>query len=71
MNDALQQPEQLWEDLLSRQPGVIKAAFASLYPTDQQTVLAHLQRMVSESGWQPEQRISARTALDVLLPQED
>ena len=71
MHDALQQPEQLWEDMLSRQPGPIKAAFASLVPSDQQAVLVHLQRMVSESGWQPEQRISAKAALGVLLPQEE
>jgi hypothetical protein len=68
MNDALEQPEQFWDDLLSRQPSPIKAAFASLQPSDQLAVLAHLQRMVSETGWQPEQRISARAALDVLLP---
>ncbi len=71
MHDALEQPEQLWEDLLSRQPGPIKAAFASLQQSDQQAVLAHLQRMVSETGWQPEQRISARAALEVLLSEED
>jgi hypothetical protein len=67
MQDALEQPEQFWEDLLSRQPGPIKAAFASLDPSNQQAVLAHLQSMVSETGWQPEQRISARAALEVIL----
>ena len=71
MHDTLDQPEQFWEELLSRQPSPIKAAFASLQPADQQAVLAHLQRMVSETGWQPEQVISARAALEILLSEED
>jgi hypothetical protein len=71
MNKASKQLEMLWEDLLSRQPGPIKAAFASLDPSDQNAVLVHLQRMVSEPGWQPEQRLSAKTALDVLLSQPE
>jgi hypothetical protein len=64
------QPEQLWEDLLSRQPEPIRVVFAALDPSDQQLVLAHLQRMVNEPGWQPEQRLSAQAALDVILPEE-
>jgi hypothetical protein len=71
MHNALEQSETLWEDLLSRQPSTIKVAFASLQPSDQQAVLVHLQGMVSETGWQPEQRISARAALDVLLPEPE
>jgi hypothetical protein len=71
MHQAAEQPEQLWEDLLSRQPHRIQAAFASLNPSNQETVLAHLKRMVDEAGWQPEQRISARAALDELLFEED
>jgi hypothetical protein len=71
MHNALEQSETLWEDLLSRQPSTIKVAFASLQPSDQQAVLVHLQSMVSETGWQPEQRISARVALDVLLPEPE
>jgi hypothetical protein len=67
MHKASEELEQLWEELLSRQPGTIKAAFASLNPSNQKVVLAHLQRMVSEPGWQPEQNLSARAALDVLL----
>ncbi len=67
MHKASEGLEQLWEELLSRQPGTIKAAFASLNPSNQKVVLAHLQRMVSEPGWQPEQILSARAALDVLL----
>jgi len=60
----------LWDDLLSRQPERIRAAFASLATPEQQSVLAHLQRMVSETGWQPEQRISARAAIQTLDNQE-
>jgi hypothetical protein len=67
----LDEPEQLWENLLSRQPGPRKAALASLDPSDQKAVIAHLQLMVSEPGWQPEQRLSATAALDALLSEED
>lgn len=70
-SSQLDEPEKLWEDLLSRQPYEIKAAYASLNPSDQKAVLAHLKRMVNEAGWQPEQRVSAGAALDVLLSEED
>ena len=56
--------ENLWDHLLSRQPELIRAAFQSLAPQEQQDVLAHLQRMVSETGWHPEQIASAQAALD-------
>jgi hypothetical protein len=71
MHKASEKLDELWEDLLSRQPEAIKAAFASIKTSDQESVLAHLQRMVSEPGWQPEQRLSAQAALEVLLSQED
>jgi hypothetical protein len=71
MHMTPEEPGELWEDLLSRQPETIKGAFLSLNPADQQAVLTHLQRMVSESGWQPEQRLSAKAALDTLLSEED
>ncbi len=71
MNKVTKQLDELWEDLLSRQPGPIKVAFTSLDPSDQKAVLFHLQRMVNEPGWQPEQRLSAKTALDVLLSQPE
>lgn len=58
--------ESLWNELLSRQPKRIRRAFASLDPSEQNAVLAHLHRMVSESGWQPEQRASAQAALSAL-----
>lgn len=55
--------EALWENLLSRQPELVQAAFASLDADERQAVLAHLQRMAAEPGWHPEQRKSATAAL--------
>jgi len=63
--------EALWNDLLSRELERIRKAFYSLDPPSQVIVLAHLQRMLSESGWQPEQRLSARAALQTLEKQSD
>ncbi len=68
MNKAPDQLEELWNQLLSRHPRTIQAAYTTLLPADQKAVLAHLQRMISEPGWQPEQRISAEAALKVLSP---
>lgn len=56
----------IWDMILSRQPGEISRAFHRLDNNEQKAVLDHLQRMVSESGWQPEQRESARVALEVI-----
>lgn len=56
----------LWGNLLSRQPELIRAAFETLGATEQQSVLAHLDRMDSETGWHTEQRSSAQAALQVL-----
>ena len=58
--------EDLWDALLSRQPEQVRAAFRSLEPDLQHSVLAHLQRMTSEPGWHLEQRLSAQAALDAL-----
>jgi len=57
---------QLWDQLLSRQPDSIRYAFSTLDTGRQQSVLDHLQRMANEAGWQAEQRLSARIALQVL-----
>jgi hypothetical protein len=59
-------PESLWDQLLSRQPALIQAAFASLTLEQQNVVLAHLTRMLEEDGWHAEQRLSARAALQAL-----
>jgi hypothetical protein len=63
--------ERLWEDLLSRQPDRIWKAFASLGAPDQEAVLAHLHCMISETGWQPEQRASARAAIKAIESHTD
>ncbi len=59
-------PEDVWEAILSRQPGSIRAAFAGLEAAEQAAVLAHLRRMSTEEGWHPEQRRSAQEALAAL-----
>jgi len=59
-------PENLWDQLLSREATQVQAAFASLAPEEQDCVLTHLYRMVEEAGWHPEQRLSARAALIAL-----
>ncbi len=59
--------EALWDGLLSRQPHRIRDTYQSLSRDEQRSVFAHLQRMASEAGWHPEQVISARIALEVLL----
>jgi hypothetical protein len=60
--------EEFWENLLSRQPDRVRQAFNSLDAEAQQSVLAHLKRMVSEDGWHPEQVKSAQAALDAIKP---
>ncbi len=61
-----QNPEELWSRLLSRQAGLIEAAFVSLTAEQKAAVLTHLTRMTEESGWHAEQRLSAKAALKVL-----
>ena len=61
--------EHNWELLLSREPIKILAAYRSLLPDERSAVQEHLEKMVSEPGWQPGQRISARAALDA-IPKE-
>jgi len=65
-SNTLSRPEDIWEAILSRQPDLIQAAFASLDETEQATVLTHLRRMSIEEGWHPEHRQSARSALSTL-----
>ena len=59
-------PEDLWDQLLSREAAQVQSAFASLAPEEQDFVLTHLYRMVEEAGWHLEQRLSARAALIAL-----
>jgi hypothetical protein len=56
-------PEQLWDQLLSRQPDQIVAAYLRLAVAEQAYVVRHLERMAAEPGWYPEQRLSAQAAL--------
>ena len=58
--------EGLWDNLLSRDPERIRRQWRELSAEEQRAVLAHLERMVSEEGWLPMQRESARAALDAL-----
>jgi len=66
MDESGDSVEILWDGLLSRQPDQVRAAYASLDELEKIAVLAHLERMASESGWHPEQRLSAQVALEVL-----
>jgi hypothetical protein len=63
MDETPEYLENLWDDMLSRKPEQILAAYASLSADMQQSILAHLRRMVEDPGWQPEQRASALAAL--------
>jgi hypothetical protein len=58
--------EILWDNLLSREAPRIRMAFNSLSRSDQSAILSHLNRMSNEEAWHPEQRASARAALDAL-----
>ena len=55
--------EIIWEQILSRDPEQVRAAFFMLDGETQQGVVEHLRVMVSEEGWHPEQVISAQKAL--------
>ena len=58
--------EDLWDALLSREPGQVRKAFAGLDEGERLAVRAHLQRMATQPGWHREQRISAQAALEAL-----
>lgn len=58
--------ELLWDQLLSRQPEQIRAAYNRLSPDEQVYVLRHLGRMASEPGWHTEQVLSAQAAINAL-----
>jgi hypothetical protein len=59
-------PEELWDRILSRQADLIQSAFAHLSPEEQSAVLIHLRRMSEEPRWLEEQRLSAQAALQAL-----
>jgi hypothetical protein len=61
--------EKAWDDLLSRDKTRINSRFNSLDSASQKTVLDHLKKMVTETGWHPGQVRSAQSALDILIEQ--
>ncbi len=68
MDNANNDLEALWDALLSREPERIRLAYRDLETGEQKAVLTHLERMTTEPGWHPEQRLSAQAALDALAP---
>jgi len=66
-NESHKSLDRLWSNLLSRQPALIREAFEGLSPSEQQSIIDHLRKMAHEAGWQPEQRLSAQAALNVLI----
>jgi truncated hemoglobin YjbI len=66
MDDEISPLEEIWEDLLSRQPERARQAFTGLSEAERLAVLEHLRRMVKETGWHAEQRESAWLALKAL-----
>jgi len=66
MADFLHQ-EKTWEQLLSREPEMVKKTFAALDEESQQSVITHLKEMATGAGWHPEQVKSATVALESIL----
>ena len=64
--NAVLSPEELWDAILSRETGRIHETWHALNQEERSSLLAHLERMVSEDGWHPEQVISARCALEAI-----
>lgn len=58
--------EKTWDGILSRDAKRIALVFSALGEEDQAVVLGHLHKMAAETGWHPEQVISAQTALNAL-----
>jgi hypothetical protein len=55
-----------WAEILSRDAERTRQAFATLNQAEQHELIAHLQRMATESGWHEEQVHSASAALTAL-----
>ena len=62
--------EKTWDGILSRDPKRIALVFTNLGKEDQAVVMGHLHKMTKESGWHPEQVISAQAALNALEKNE-
>ena len=61
-------PERFWAEILSADSERIHRVFDRLSADDAPSVIAHLERMATENGWQPAQRERARAALRALEP---
>ena len=66
MTDSFNSLENIWDGLLSCRPDEVRLVFSTLAAEERPAVILHLQRMASEAGWQPEQRLSAQSALQAL-----
>ena len=65
---ALPDPERFWAEILSADSARIHRVFDRLSADDAPSVIAHLERMATENGWQPAQRERALAALRALEP---
>jgi hypothetical protein len=66
MSQYIDPLEKFWTALLSREPKTIMDAYDSCTLSERHDILAHLNRMSTEPGWNIEQTKSARFALKVL-----
>lgn len=57
------EPEDIWERLLSGDPGKIRSVWTALDPGQKRAVRAHLREMAGGPGWQAGQREAAQAAL--------
>ena len=71
MPDSLDDLAGLWSELLSAEAARIRRAWRDLTDEECQSVIAHLERMRAEPGWQPEQQQAAAEALRVLREQAE
>jgi len=66
MNSLEEYLEHVWDGILSEDETLILQTYQSLSAEDQNVVLNHLKKMVSESGWQLIQVRTATSALTAL-----
>ena len=55
--------QEIWDQILSREPALIRSAYLSLEAVERKSVVEHLIVMTTEDGWHPEQVRSAQLAL--------
>ncbi len=71
MNTPTNSVEQFWDNVLSRDPDLVRRACADLPPAEMSRLVAHLEDMAGGEGWHTEQRLSARAALEALRQTPD